>query len=68
MIYPGNFEKKIGFDDVRQMLDQYCLCGLGRKKVEETIHIKLDIEDINLKLGKTATYQEIQEYILKLFF
>lgn len=38
---------------------------LSRKKVEETIHIKLDIEDINFKLGKTATYQEIQDYVLK---
>ena len=27
----------------------------------------MDIEDINLKLTKTATYQEIQEYILKKF-
>ena len=38
---------------------------LSRKKVEETIHIKLDVEDINFKLGKTATYQEIQDYVLK---
>ena len=29
----------------------------------ETINVKLDIDKINFKLGKTATYQEIKDYV-----
>ena len=35
MIYPNNFENKIGFSEIRQMLSANCMCGLGRKKVED---------------------------------
>ena len=35
MIYPANYEKKIGFEDIRQMLRGNCLCTLGWEKVGE---------------------------------
>jgi DNA mismatch repair protein MutS2 len=35
MIYPHNFEEKIGFDKIREMLRATCLCELGRQKVDE---------------------------------
>ena len=35
MIYPNNFEEKIGFDKVRAMLKEACLCELGSQKVDE---------------------------------
>lgn len=34
-IYPDNFEQKIGFDRIRQILKNYCLSPLGKEKVDE---------------------------------
>jgi len=34
MIYPANFEQKIGFDKIRQLLADKCLCSLGKEKTE----------------------------------
>lgn len=34
MILPENFENKLGFDRIREMLKNYCLCNLGRNEVE----------------------------------
>ncbi len=35
MIYPNNFEQKIGFDQIRHILQERCLSTLGKDKVEE---------------------------------
>lgn len=35
MIYPNNFEQKIGFNEIRQLLRGYCLSTLGKEKVDE---------------------------------
>ena len=35
MIYPGNYEHKIGFDEIRSLLCERCLSSLGREKVDE---------------------------------
>lgn len=35
MIYPKNFEEKIGFDKIRQRVSARCLSPLGAEKVEE---------------------------------
>ena len=50
MIYPQNFEQKIGFDHIRQLLKERCLSTLGIERVEamaftdsiEIIHEELD--------------------------
>lgn len=34
MIYPNNFEPKIGFDEIRRLLKQSCLCTLGTGRVD----------------------------------
>ena len=34
MIYPNNFEYKIGFDEIRALLKERCLSTLGKEKVE----------------------------------
>lgn len=33
MLYPDNFEEKVGFDVIRQMLSAECLCSLGVERV-----------------------------------
>ena len=35
MIYPHNFEQKIGFDQIRQLLKGKCLSTLGEERVDE---------------------------------
>ena len=35
MIYPQNFEQKIGFDQIRQLLKDKCLSTLGEEKVSD---------------------------------
>lgn len=35
MIYPNNFEQKIGFSDIRNLLKDKCLSSLGKEKVDE---------------------------------
>ncbi len=38
-IYPNNFEVKIGFDRIRDLLSKKCLSSLGRDLVEEVIFL-----------------------------
>ena len=35
MIYPSNFENKIGFDEIRARLKSACLSTLGKSLVDE---------------------------------
>lgn len=35
MIYPDNFEQKIGFSEIRQLLKNKCLSSLGKEKVDD---------------------------------
>ncbi len=35
MIYPSNFEKKIAFDSIRNLLTDFCLSSLGESRVEQ---------------------------------
>ncbi len=34
MIYPQNFEQKVGFDKIRELLTENCLSALGRDRVQ----------------------------------
>ena len=34
MIYPNNFEQKIGFDQIRHLLKEKCLSSLGEERVD----------------------------------
>ena len=33
--YPSNFEQKIGFDKIRQLLSEKCLSPLGKERIEQ---------------------------------
>lgn len=35
MIYPNTFEQKIGFDIIRENVQNYCLCELGQQRVKD---------------------------------
>lgn len=53
MIYPQTFENKIGFDRIRQMLLEQCLCELGREKVNQ-IQIYTSFSYIKQLLQQTS--------------
>ncbi len=52
MIYPKNFEQKISFDKVRQLLSEYSLCELGRERVGQ-MKMLTDATQIRRLVGET---------------
>ncbi|MFV0391116.1 MAG: endonuclease MutS2 [Paludibacteraceae bacterium] len=52
MLYPTQFEQKIDFNTIRQLLKDNCLCPLGKEKVEE-MQFSSDFEAISRLLDLT---------------
>lgn len=71
MIYPNNFELKIGFNEIRQLLCEHCLSILGKDAVEK-ISISTDINQINTWLRQTKEFRLLMEtaedFPLRYFF
>jgi DNA mismatch repair protein MutS2 len=61
MIYPDNFETKIGFDRIRQLLYDNCLSPMGREMVNG-IHFENKVEIITFKLSATYEFQQILRF------
>ncbi len=57
-IYPKNFEEKVGFDRIRELVSARCLCGLGIKKVSEAKFIA-DFENISRMLSEVDEMKTI---------
>lgn len=53
MIYPANFESKIGFDTVRQLLHDYCLSPLGQARCE-AMSFSDNFETVRCQLTQTS--------------
>lgn len=60
MIYPDNFEQKIEFNRVRQLIADRCLSSLGREKVEE-MQFSVSYEEIVILLSQTEEFVRIIE-------
>ncbi|MCE2615530.1 MAG: endonuclease MutS2 [Phocaeicola sp.] len=58
MVYPKNYEQKIGFDYIRQLLKSNCLSTLGMQRVDE-MTFSNQFDDINSKLDQTAEFVRI---------
>ncbi len=58
MIYPINFEQKIGFDKIRNFLLQRCLSPLGKEKVER-MSFETDFQNITTNLNRTDEFVRI---------
>lgn len=58
MIYPHNFEQKIGFDHIRALLKEQCLSPLGIEKVEQ-LHFSVQYEEIDRWLNETMEFVRI---------
>lgn len=60
MIYPENFESKIGFDKIRQLLTTRCLSPLGEEKVEN-MSFSSDYTFITENLSQTEEFIRITQ-------
>lgn len=60
MIYPENFESKIGFDKIRQLLTARCLSPLGEEKVED-MTFSSDYALITESLSQTEEFIRITQ-------
>ena len=58
MIYPQNYEAKIGFDIIRQKLKEACLCPLGAERVDE-MQFSVQYADIRKSVRQTAEFVRI---------
>ena len=58
MIYPQNFEQKIGFDQIRQLLKDKCLSTLGEEKVTD-MNFSEQHEEVEEKLNQVTEFVRI---------
>lgn len=58
MVYPENFEAKIGFDVVRKMLKEACLCPQGEERVD-AMAFTAQFEQIHTALLQTEEFVRV---------
>ena len=58
MIYPENFEHKLGFDKIRELVAAQCLSSLGREQVE-AIRFSADATVVAEELEQTGEFVRI---------
>ena len=58
MIYPKNYEQKIGFDSIRMLLKEKCLSTLGEQRVEE-MSFSNQYDDILSRLNEITEFIRI---------
>jgi DNA mismatch repair protein MutS2 len=61
MIYPENFEFKIGFDRIRKLLTERCLSPMGLEMVDAIRFID-DYDSLSHKLSATFEFQQILQF------
>ena len=61
MIYPDNFENKIGFDRIRKLLSERCLSPMGLEKADNIVFIN-DFESLTKILSATYEFQQILQF------
>ena len=60
MIYPKNFEQKIGFTEVRSLLRVRCLSSLGKERVD-AMSFSTDAVQVNTWMEEIREFRRIQE-------
>ena len=58
MIYPNNFEHKIEFNRIRELVSASCLSTLGKEKVDE-MRFSASFDDIQLQLNRVDEFVRI---------
>ena len=60
MIYPNNYEHKIGFDDIRTLLRERCLSSLGREKVDQIV-FSTEADEVQEWLDQVHEFRVLSE-------
>jgi DNA mismatch repair protein MutS2 len=60
MIYPNNYEQKIGFDEIRRMLKGHCQSSLGQEKVDE-IAFSDDANMVNEQMAQVREMRRLMQ-------
>ena len=60
MIYPKNFEQKIGFDEIRRLLRELCLSTLGKEKVDE-VAFSTDTDEVNEWMEQVREFRRLRQ-------
>ena len=60
MIYPSNYEHKIGFHEIRTLLRERCLSTLGQQEVDE-ISFLTDANEVNELLAQVREFRQLME-------
>jgi DNA mismatch repair protein MutS2 len=60
MIYPKDVEQKLGFDQVRQSLKNYCVSSLGAQRVDD-LHFRSDYTTILILLQQNLEFSQLLE-------
>ena len=58
MIYPNNFEQKIGFDVIRNLVKEKCISQMGKERVDE-IQFTSDFDALNILLQQTDQFKSV---------
>jgi len=57
-IYPENFENKVGFDKIRELLSSRCLSEMGKEQAD-LCQFSSDVDFIEKQLDETVEFQKI---------
>ena len=71
MIYPDNYEQKIGFDEIRTLIREQCMSQLGRDVVDEMTFsdVASDVNELLLQIHEFRQLMEsVSEFPLQYFF
>ena len=60
MIYPSNYEQKIGFNEIRSLLKERCMSSLGKERVDE-MAFSTDVEEVNEWLEQVREFRQLSE-------
>ncbi len=61
MIYPENFEQKIGFTEIRTILKGHCLSSLGTEWIDKHVFFQTDYAAIIRSLNEAKEYKDFEE-------
>lgn len=61
MIFPHNFEDKIGFDQIRQLLKDQCMSGMGREYADK-MRFDANFSQIERKVGQADEFLQILKF------
>ena len=60
MIYPKNYEQKIGFDEIRTLLSRHCASSMGQELIEK-MTFQTDLDILHAALEQTREFMHLLE-------